>query len=323
MRNWEGKRSRPSSRQRALSSSDSPAPTDGPELLLTPLTTSDIYLTNKNSLCNSNNKRDDTSSTNCRNSSRGRNSNARVSPVVTQYSIPVDDILIVHTGTAVTTTTTTISPNKRSSRRGGCQQQHHRLSLTTLSLGCFEFDGLSSNGHDILLTFLQACLHPERIVHDDDAKDTHPLKSGSSSVTSCLDIDTLQARCLKGRAEAETWPERLSRRVGHVFNNLSELSSSFCDVACCREAAAETREAAPPPVQHPAYHSHHRLLFAELEIDDATTIDGSPRTIPPPQQHPPKHSHDHPKKVPLPPLQVKMISLPSGLSVEPELESVR
>jgi hypothetical protein len=310
MRNWEGKRSRPSSRQRptyhqsfslsnpdlnnssttVTSSAVGAAHNDkeccysvGPELLLTPV---QEYLTNNNI----SNMRDDTSSP-----TRGRRSHnsSRISPiaVATQYSIPVDDILLVNTSRSSSNST--------------------RLHMTTLSLGLFEFDCLSLNGHDILLAFLQASLQPERILEEEcntnDSFCSDNFKSGSS-VTSCLDIDTLQAKHLKGRADAETWPEKLSRRVGHVFSNLSELSSSFCDAACCRDAAAEPRDAPAPSA---AAVPEKTYRFAELEIDDAVSTVCSPKAV---VNH---HDHRHPKKTKQP---HKLVSLPSGLSVEPDPE---
>lgn len=271
MRNWDGVSklgsSRPSSRQRESyykNNSNSNSSTtiaasaaasersivdkenSGPELLLTPVVT-ELYLPARQSSNNSihsssnynNSKRDDSSSG--RRKSSRRHSSCRVSPThmttmmvqsgsstttmmaqqqqQQQYSIPVDDILVVNT-----------------SAQGGT-----RLHITTLSLGCFEFDCSTANGHDILLAFLQASLLPERILCDYFSNNSNcenknsNIRSGSSVTSSsqCLDIDTLQAKCIEGGAEAETWPEKLSRRVGHVFSNLSEMSGPFCDAMMC------------------------------------------------------------------------------------------
>lgn len=92
----------------------------------------------------------------------------------------------------------------------------------------YEIDKLNINGHGILWAFLNNSL-PPKYVHNEI-----PLNPSTSSVHSCLDIDTLQARHLKDRAENETWPEKVSRRFGRVVANLSELSSTLCDSACGR-----------------------------------------------------------------------------------------
>jgi hypothetical protein len=207
---------------------------------------------------------------------RGSNRRSRVSPAtVAQYSIPVAEILTVNTST-------------------------RKINVTTLSLGFFEFDNLTENAHDILLAFLQASLQPERIIKADESHCSGI--NSTNSVTSCLDIDTLQARHLQGRAERETWPEKFSRRVGHVVNSLQELSSTLCDAACCRDTAAESREM-----------PEKTYRFQDLELDTecsspARTMESSSSV----KAASPKRPH-------------KIESLPSGLSVEPdsELESVR
>jgi hypothetical protein len=63
--------------------------------------------------------------------------------------------------------------------------------------------------------------------------DNGPTIRSSSSVTSCLDVDAFTAAHLRGRAEHETWPEKVTRRVGHVVNSLSDLSAACCDGSWC------------------------------------------------------------------------------------------
>jgi len=80
---------------------------------------------------------------------------------------------------------------------------------------------------------------------DDTVEDcgafSRPSIRSSSSVTSCLDVDALTAAHLKGRADSETWPEKMSRRVGKVVNSLQELSGTFCDLStCCTDEATQS-----------------------------------------------------------------------------------
>lgn len=281
MRNWEStQRARSDSRGR-LRSSFSLARTDdepaivqqqqhedgGPELLLTPIVE---FLSN----------RDDSPAR-----SRFRSS-SRIAPEKSeqqkQYSLSVSDIMVVSS-----------------------LPHDNALHLTTISSGYFEFTCQSDNGYDILLAFLQASLDPERIVKDHESE--RHIRSGGSSVTSCLDIDALQAQHLQGRAAAETWPEKLSRRVGHVFQNLSELSGAICDGACCPAAAAED-DRTPPP-EAPTAASRQR----ELEIDDNTTEcspkNSAPRTKTTRSSVSSSSSADN---------RHRLDHLPSGLSVESE-----
>lgn len=119
---------------------------------------------------------------------------------------------------------------------------HSKLQLTTVSSGTFELSSLTTNGHDMLLAFLQASLQPHRIsLTSGPCSPPHLQESASSS--SCLDFDTVQARHMYQRTAHETWPEKLSRRLGHALHNLTELSVTLCDGACC--TYTESRE--PPP----------------------------------------------------------------------------
>jgi len=165
----------------------------------------------------------------------------------------------------------------------------------------YEFTCQSANGYDILYAFLQASLDPERIL-DDHHDDSH-YQSAGSSVTSCLDIDALQAQHLEGRAAAETWSEKLTRRVGHVLGNMAELSGAFCDGVACCPAAEEQR--VPP--------SSYRAAAA-LEIDDNTTECSKTKSSPVLTTRRSKRSSSTSSR---PVLQ----QLPSGLSVEPDPEA--
>jgi hypothetical protein len=205
---------------------------DGPELLFTP--TFDL-----------------SPSKPPRSSSNGPfHSSRRISPMaLLPYSVPVEEILQV-----TMDATAGGSPSARTASNG--QDSARRIQVTTVSLGCYDIDCLTANGHDIILAFLQGALPSERIVRRESSNS--PLRQnrrsrrlvsehaengvpGTDSVESSvhsgsvLDIDTLQAKHLQGRAEAETWYEKLQRRVGHIVSTVSDQWSngSFCD-ACCQ-----------------------------------------------------------------------------------------
>ena len=196
-------------------------------------------------------------------------SSRRISPSALEpYTIPVEEIVLV------TCDATAGTPSARSAS-SKCPN-NTRIQVSTVSLGCYEVDCLTSNGHDIVLAFLQGALKPERIerrenkssslrksrhsqrfVSDHVSGEAPSMDSLESSVhsSSVLDIDALQAKHLKGRAEAETWYEKLQRRCGLILSNVSDQWSdgSFCD-ACCQ----------------PSGHSSH----------DPTTKDGADTGLP-------------------------------------------
>ena len=157
-----------------------------------------------------------------------------------------------------------------------------KLQLTTVASGSFELGNLTANGHDILLAFLQASLRPDRISVPTTSQDK--FDSTTSSVGSCLDFDTVQAHHVKKRTAAETWPEKLSRRFGHVVANLTELSSTLCDGGCC------VAEREPPETP--------RDYLYGMDMGE----DSTPRARRPPVS------------------PNRLYHLPSGLSVEPEPE---
>jgi hypothetical protein len=173
----------------------------------------------------------------------------RISPVSLQpYSVPINEILLV-----------TYDIANNSDHELG----RTKLHITTLSLGHYDMDCITSNGHDIVLAFLQASLPQERIVRDENKcnstskssqspqksnRSTHKSKrksggmtngttdeipsvnsTNSSIASSCFDIDALQAKHLAGRAEAETWYEKIQRRYGHVVSNILEQFDTCCN----------------------------------------------------------------------------------------------
>jgi hypothetical protein len=296
MRNWEARHHFTSrSMSRRLSRSLGPAADDtdqqhnhGPELLVTPV---QEYLTNH---------RDDSPAgrgmlvrrTSSGSSARNREG-AGISPAAAAavpYSIPITDIMVVETYNA----------------RYGAPL--HRLNITTISLGIFEFDCHNMNGHDILLAFLQACLAPERIL--DGSADCGPaaVNKTFSQSSSCLDVDGLTARHVQGRVNSETWPEKISRRVGKVVHSLQEISGAICDATCC-QPAAEKRDSAPP-----------RFRFEDLEFcEDDQEENVSPRPTSYPSRYPSTYRKETGDSDALGQF------LPSGLSMEsePELEAAR
>jgi hypothetical protein len=103
-----------------------------------------------------------------------------------------------------------------------------------------------------------------------------PTIRSSSSVTSCLDVDTFTAVHLKGRAEHETWPEKMTRRVGHVVNSLSDLSSACCDGSWCLASSS----AASLPVDDDERDDHHRQQSHPQTASSSSSL----RQIPTQQQ---------------------------------------
>lgn len=211
-------------------------------------------------------------------------SSRRVSPMALQpYSIPVEEILQV-----TMDVTMDGSPSPRTASKG--QDPTRRIQVSTLSLGSYDIDCLTTNGHDIVLAFLQGALPSERIVRRELSSSAlrqsrrsrrfvsdHAGKGGVPSTDSLessvhsgsvLDIDTLQAKHLQGRAEAETWYEKLQRRMGHIVSTVSDhwSNGSFCD-ACCQPdgvspqnspPALDGNKAAPSPSSSP-YHVSRRI----------------------------------------------------------------
>lgn len=275
MRNWESRYRLPSFRHHSsLAKPDAQPDTRtihivegddhhcGPELLLTP---AGEYLTP--------NHRDDSPVRR-----RGRSALAPSQSQPHAYSIPIADILVVETYNV---------------RYGS---PVHKLKITTISYGVFDFHCNNSNGHDILMAFLQASLPPERIVDGSVPDPMYPCISRTASSLSCMDVDRFTAQHVQGHVESETWPEKISRRVGKVVSSLQEISVSFCEVACC-QSIPEQRERPPPHAGTIRYHS--------WGMDDE-----EPR-IPSPTR---KYKYPH-----------LTASIPSGLSLEsedPELESV-
>jgi hypothetical protein len=271
----------------------------GPELLLTPL--HELQSTNREG---SNSPR------------RWRTQGRQVQPVneaeekkdgqgrrCSSISVPINDIVVVETCNA---------------RKGASE---HRIQVTTLSLGYFDFDCISRNGHDILLAFLQACVPTERIL-DGLVTDSVPGIRLSSSTLSCfdndmdLDVDALTAQHLQGQANKETWMEKMSRRTGKVVSSLSELSESFCEtIVCCqvdRVHENDVRESPPRPSQSFGKQSH-------LELDEGSQM-YSPDLKSEEEQEDAADKFFEKKR--LSKLMLRNCRLPSGLSVEVDPASV-
>jgi hypothetical protein len=271
----------------------------------------------------------------------------QISPLSMQpYSVPVEDIILVTysisnnsngNGRSSNRTTTFVTPSNT------------KLNITTISMGQYDIDCITANGHDIVLAFLQASLSPERIVrekpvtspkvngshhvptgnsnkstlNDNDDKIQSELSTNSSVTSSCYDIDALQAKHLAGRAEAETWYEKLQRRVGHIISNVSEqfTNGTFCDDCCnstvqhqnqhptspvggARNMSYTNEKIATNSIQLKSKRSSSNAIFNgcfvnELEIDDNETdssIRYSPARYYPnqQQQHTTKTSKSHP-----------------------------
>jgi hypothetical protein len=310
MRNWEARKSpRPSSFTMKNSVSTSSLPVVGtilegdshcgPELLLTPL--HDLQ-----------GNREGSNSPRRRWKTQGR----QVHPVneaeekkdyrakCSSYSVPINDIVVVETCTA---------------RKGASA---HRIQITTLSLGYFDFDCISRNGHDIVLAFLQACVPVERIL-DGRITDDVPGIRLTSSTTSCfdndmdLDVDALTAQHLKGQADRETWMEKMSRRTGKVVSSLSEISETFCEtIVCCqvdRVDENDARESPPRP-------SHSFGKQSHLELDEGSQM-YSPALQSEEEEEAAADKFFEKKRQSK--LMLRNCHLPSGLSVEVDPASVR
>ncbi len=240
----------------------------------------------------------------------------RISPASLQpYSIPVNEILRVEYN---------ISNNSVH------DLSQTKLLITTLSLGHYDMDCITTNGHDIVLAFLQASLPQERFVKDKSKcnskpksspspqktmnrsikkskrKSSHSLRNrneldtedipsvhstNSSVASSCFDIDALQAKHLAGRAEAETWYEKIQRRYGLVVSNILEQFDTCCNsntttktvpseiTAATTEGTAQINESTANIGPSAASRVRKRSLsngitkcwYGELEIDDNAT----------------------------------------------------
>lgn len=215
----------------------------------------------------------------------------------TAYSVPINDVAVVETCNV----------------RYGVSA--HRIQITTLSVGYFDFDCISRNGHDILLAFLQASLPVGRILDGGLSANVPGGIRLTSSSASCmdmdLDVDALTAQHLKGHSERETWIEKISRRTGKVVSSLSEMSESFCEnMTCCqvdRVSEDDIRES--PPRQCDSTGSFNKGQ-SHLELDDGSQL-YSPNLAE--EQASDRHFQKKQAK-----LMLKNCHLPSGLSLEVE-----
>ena len=122
-------------------------------------------------------------------------------------------------------------------------RRSYKLTVTTIHQGLLEFDLKNSNRHDMLLAFLQAHLPAERIQqHATTTADGISVHSTCSS-QSQMDVDYLQERTIREQAAAaaETWPERLTRRMSNVVHSIQAMSGTICDLTvCCRDGTTTT-----------------------------------------------------------------------------------
>jgi hypothetical protein len=192
-------------------------------------------------------------------------------PKVT-YSLPLSEIMIVerHAVTHKVTATNKVPT--------------YKLAITTIHQGYYEFDLRNRNRHDTLLAFLQAHLPAERILTP-LSSDASVHSTASSSRQSQMDVDRLHAQNMKGLAEAETWPEKISRRVSKVVHTIQTMSGTICDLACCHETVGggplssspsgdEVRDL--PPVNSWNMSDGHHLEMAD-EFSTAHTRSRKPK----------------------------------------------
>jgi hypothetical protein len=194
-----------------------------------------------------------------------------------------------------------------------------KLSITTMQAGSYELGGLTANGHDILLAFLQASLEPERICFADHdtavmadgygggnnnnknhssintfcQENNQNMFSSGSSVSSCLDFDTLQDMHVQNCANAETWPEKMSRRFGRVVHNLTE---TFAD-NCCAAVVVPAADSMDHHGEHQDQRSHRHYPQHHQQRDDVPSLACAPRSTdalylssPPPRSPAAAHS---------------------------------
>lgn len=244
MRNWEtaGKRrsfgrtvlKRETTTSSSNSNNNDDSSSSGPELLLIPIIEAAQYMTNN---------RDESPQRRSRNTNQPASSNTPTVTAAGTSTASSSDVNISQCSISVADIT--VAYNFLN------MKPPHRIHIVTSSTtaSIYEFDNLTDNAYDILLAFLLASIGPERIIdkpiiqpqqppkhhHQRRQHPGHRLKS-NSSITSCMDIDTLEAKHLEGLNKNETWPEKFSRRVGHVVNSLSEL----CDSACCSNTRGST-----------------------------------------------------------------------------------
>ncbi|GKY97948.1 hypothetical protein MPSEU_000752800 [Mayamaea pseudoterrestris] len=240
LRHWDKTSPKFLSRRQSIAPSPS-----GPELLLTPL---HDYLppamvrrrssntVNASSNNNHSNTDDDVSPNGHRRPSVRSSSRTRPFAPISSVSLPLCDL-----------------------QMSQVDAQKREFDWMTGSHGCWRILGLDRNAFDILLAFLTARMQPERMVYltseapntcDDKKKKKKtstrkPTYGSSSSIgsSSCLDVDTLTAAHLKGRANDETFSEKLSRRVSHVLAAVGDWTHGMgiaalmedLDTKCCSE----------------------------------------------------------------------------------------
>jgi hypothetical protein len=167
------------------------------------------------------------------------------------YSLPLSEIMIVERQSATVKVPT------------------YKLQITTIHQGYFEFDLRNRNRHDTLLAFLQAHLPAERILTPLPC-DASVHSTASSSKQSTMDVDRLHAQNIKGLAEAETWPEKISRRVSKVVTTIQTMSGTLCDLACCHE----TTVGSSSPSLYESKHQQHMEVRDLPPVNSWNMADG-------------------------------------------------
>ena len=211
MRNWENSRLR-TSLERSISSSAKQADEteNGPELLLCPARRSDSDISisiQEPDLLRSTSGNRSTSGQRSRSSSISRRriwadmcshddtrQEKQDKPLTEPYSIPVHDVIVLDT-------------------MGSKSNDNCPIFLTTCRMGYFEFTFLTSNAHDVFMAFLTNSLPSERIT----CAYSKPLDASSS-----FDVETLLSSRMHQRVEAETFPERLRRKINFMANRIGE-----------------------------------------------------------------------------------------------------
>eukprot|EP00545_Synedropsis_sp_CCMP1620_P003712 CAMPEP_0119004946 /NCGR_PEP_ID=MMETSP1176-20130426/1446_1 /TAXON_ID=265551 /ORGANISM="Synedropsis recta cf, Strain CCMP1620" /LENGTH=275 /DNA_ID=CAMNT_0006956707 /DNA_START=741 /DNA_END=1568 /DNA_ORIENTATION=- len=165
------------------------------------------------------------------------------------FSIPVYDVVVVDT-------------------KGSRHYTAACIYLTTANMGYFEFSFSTANAHDIFMAFLTNTLPYERI--------TRPSTPQSNdNPAELFDVEQLTATRMYERVEAETFPEKMRRKMVFMANRIGELSYSLSEACACgcevhdspttRSADNEGRQSPPRTFEFPI----------ELEVETQSTTAGS------------------------------------------------
>jgi len=133
------------------------------------------------------------------------------------YPIPISDILVVDTS-----------------------RSYAPIYLTTTNMGYFEFTFSTQNSHDILLAFLTSSLPSERVTCQLSADRTF------DDSTATFDVEALTARRLREKVKAETFGERVRRKMTFFASRFSEISTTVsttfveCNACGCGSSLTES-----------------------------------------------------------------------------------